>query len=374
MAFIPLAPLALLRWPDAVHLYLACGLLLYAAAVYGLLRLGWPQLRLAAIARDPRAVVFLAFAFGLAPIHTAFNSQNIVLIATGAALLSIYLLAGHSRPSLREETGPPPSDQPPAQPSASLSPGHIWIAAAAITASLCLKPTTGIFLLPWLVRDRRWKLIAGVAATCAIITAISLEPLLAHHGTLWLTNYRSNVSRLFEHGGNADVSHANYVNTDRIDLQLVLFAILNSRSLSSLAAFAVYAALLAAFFYRAEGLRQAHARDIPLLVAAGSLTLGMLPVYSRMYSAGVVLPLLLWCLLHLRLSAARWILLLLSDFLINSGALVRRLFETSAFATGSPRLWDATLGGHTCWLLLAVGFLLVHAMHQQSREVGAHAA
>jgi hypothetical protein len=350
-----MAPMALIRWPGAVHLFIALALLLYGIAVLGLIRLGWPQhRRVAEFVQDPLAMLFLAFCLGFAPIHTAFNSENIVLLAACAAIIAVVLLTRSGGEKTRRS-----------------SRVAVVLAGVAITASICLKPTTGVFLLPWLVRERRWRLLGSVIAVCGALAAVSLQPLLAHHGMTWLASYKNNVNLLFAHGGNADVSPENLENTDRIDLQLVLYALTGNRTVTSLIAALAYVAILIAFF-RGAGWRRTEAvdgRDLPLLVAAGALALGLLPVYSRIYSALALLPLVLWCFGHLRLSSARWLLVLLCDFLVNSSAIVRRLGQMSEFATREPRLWDFSVGGHTCWLMLAIGLLLVKAMHQQRHEM-----
>ena len=363
-----MAPLGLLRWHAAFYAFMALGLLLYGAVVYLLIRLGWPEHRsFSDLRKDPKATFFLAFCLGFAPIHTAFHSVNIVLFACCAAILAVVV--------------------------AARSPGTAWNSARAgssytrmtellvgtgVAAAILIKPTTGIFLLPWLVRERRWRCIAGVIAACTVITVLSLLPMLAHQGLSWLPTYRQNVTALFTHGGNADVSAENPENTDRIDLQMVAFAALADRTLASAAAAAVYLCLMVAFLQRAGWRRKGifetdQPLGLPLLVAAGCLTLGLLPSYSRVYSAIVLLPLVFWCFQHLRFKSARWLLLLLSAFLLNTSAIVRLVATKAGWVSRAPRLWDFTIGGHTCWLLLAIGCLLVYAVHQQTREVGMQA-
>lgn len=344
-------PFAVLRWPAAVHAFIVSGVLLYGLVVYKLLRLGWPEHRsLRDFARDPLALFFLAFALGFAPAHTAINSENIVLFSACAAILAILTLLKSDKGGMR------------------LAP---WIAGALTVASISIKPTTGIFLLIWLVWERRWRIVFGVCAACAIIAAISLYPLLARHNLDWIASYRNNVATLFTHGGNADVSLENVERTDHIDLQLVLFAIFGDRTLSSAIAAGTFALVLAAFF-NATGWRKSGSSRITantqLLVAAGIMALGLLPVYSRIYSAIILLPLALWCFRHLRLTSGRWLLFLLCGFLANTSAILRYPAFIEPIAARAPRLWDATLGGHTCWLLLIIGILLIRAAHEQRQH------
>lgn len=373
-------PLALLRWQQAVHVFVAIGLVLYAAVVYGLIRLGWPQHnRLSSLLNDPAATLFLAFCLGFAPIHTAFHSVNIVLFACCAAILAVLI-------SLRIFVGAAGAVRGPADTVDSIAglsddstPSVIGLLVAlATTAAICIKPTTGVFLLPWLVRERRWRWLTGIVLVCIAITAVSLAPLLVHQGLSWLPQYRQNVDALFTHGGNADISPANFENTDRIDLQLVGFAAFGNRTLAAATAGSIYLCLLLGFLGCA-GWRKDHAPSgqtlgqggrmgMPLLVPSGCLALGLLPSYSRVYAAIVLLPLVLWCFQHLRFSAARWLLLLLSDFLLNTSAIARLVGSRIGVIARAHRLWDFTIGGHTCWLLLAIGGLLIYAVRQQTEE------
>ena len=354
-------PLALLRWHPAVYAFMVVGLLLYLAVVYGLVRLGWPQHRsLSSVSQDSLAMFFIAFALGFAPTHTAFHSMNIVLFACCAAILA--LLA-----RLRDSTRF--ASQKPRRLATGL------LVGIGVTAAILIKPTTGIFLLPWLVRERRWRWLAGILGVCIGVTALSFAFLLSHQGLKWLPDYRQNVTGLFTHGGNADVSAENPNNTDRIDLQMLAFAGLGDRTLASCAAAVIYISLLIAFLRRAgwrksNGLEGTAEKplDLTLLVASGCLALGLLPSYSRVYSAIVLLPLVFWCFHHLQFRSARWMLLLLADFLLNTSAIVRLAAEKAGLVSRAPRLWDFTIGGHTCWLLLGVGCLLIYAIYQQTGD------
>ena len=354
-------PLAMLRWHPAVYTFMMIGLVLYAAVVYGLVRLGWPQHRsLSSLSQDSLAMYFIAFALGFAPIHTAFHSMNIVLFACCAAILAILA-------PLQSSTR-----------SASQRPQRLatgFVVAIGVSMAILIKPTTGIFLVPWLVRERRWKWLASTLAVCAVVSALSFAALFVHQRLSWLPDYRQNVNALFTHGGNADVSAENPNNTDRIDLQMPAYAVLGDRTLASAAAAAVYICLLIAFLRRAGWRKDSgpegmigNPLDLSLLVAAGCLALGLLPSYSRVYSAIILLPLVFWCFHHLRFRSARWMLLLLGDFLLNTSAIVRLTGEKFGLIEHAPRLWDFTIGGHTCWLLLAVGCLLVYAVYQQTGD------
>jgi hypothetical protein len=343
-----------LHWPGIVLLFLVVGIALYGLTVYGLIRAGWPGISWRQFAQDPRAVFFLAFSLGFAPVHTALRSRNIVLIASCLAILGILVLLKGRESRLRS-----------------------WLAGIAVAVSICLKPTTGIFVIFWLVRQRKIRALGWVILICVLLSLTGLIPMILNHGMVWLTSYRANVDTLFTHGGNASVYPENTGRTDRIDLQLALFALTSNKSLSSILPVLVYGGLLGSFLWSA-GLSNTDRRspsadaneyDGALLTAAGSLALGLLPVYSRVYSAVVLLPLVLWCFRQLHLKSAKWLLFLLSDFLLNTSAVLRHPEKLVAIASRNQNLWDGTIGGHTCWLLLLMGILLVWAAREQRQAM-----
>jgi hypothetical protein len=217
------------------------------------------------------------------------------------------------------------------------------------------------------------RTLGWVVLICAVLSLTGLIPMILEHGMVWLTNYRANVDALFTYGGNASVYAQNTGRTDRIDLQLALFALTGNKSLSSIVPVLVYLALLGSFLWN-TGLSNADRRspaadagvyDGTLLTAAGCLALGLLPVYSRVYSAVVLLPLVLWCFRQLHLKSAKWLLFLLCDFLLNTSAMLRHPERLVAIASHNQNLWDGTIGGHTCWLLLLIGVLLTWAAREQ---------
>jgi hypothetical protein len=357
------APFAPLHWMTIVHLFLVVGVLLYAITVYGLVRVGWPGASWSDFAGNPRAVLFLAFAVGFAPFHTALRSRNIVLIASCLTILSVIVL-------LRRESG--------TRPAAG------WFAAIATAASICMKPTTGVFVMPWLLRERRWGVIAGAVVLCLLLAAGGILPMVHASQMTWLASYRSNVAVLFTGGGNASVYPENTFRTDRIDLQLALFALTGNKTFSSILPPLIYAGCMLAIFRIAGFGRErvnvaaspltARSYDLSLLVAAASLALGLVPAYAREYSAVVLLPLVLWCFRNFHLKSARWLLLLLCDFLVNTGALMRQIPRLASIAAHNQNLWDGTIGGHECWILVAIGGLLVWAVHERCYEDRAQAS
>jgi hypothetical protein len=241
-----------------------------------------------------------------------------------------------------------------------------------------MKPTTGIFVMPWLFRERRWGVIAGVVVLCLLLAAGGILPMVHASQMAWLASYRSNVTALFTGGGNASVFPQNSSRTDRIDLQLALFALTGNKSFSSLLPPLLYAAFMLAIFWIAgfgphpevgsASPLNARSYDLSLLVAAASLALGLVPAYAREYSAVVLLLLVLWCFRNFHLNSARWLLALLCDFLVNTSAVVRHSTRLAAIAAHNENLWDGTIGGHECWILVAIGGLLVWAVHERRHE------
>jgi hypothetical protein len=356
-------PLSLLPWNIALTLFLTLGVVVYLYCVGHLFRLGWPEIRSwKDFFYEPAACFFIAMALGFAPVHSAIRSENLVLLSASLAIASVLALLRSTLPATLEQA------------TKKLR----WMSTGTAILSIATKPTTGIFLVLWFAAIRQWRLMWTVLGACALITAVGCAPALAGGGHAWLASYADNVQALFTNGGNADLSSLNHAHTDRIDLQLVLFAMLSNRTLSAVLAAIVFvvmtAMLLRSIPWRAlpQGMTPERATGLALLLASSLLALGLLPVYSRVYSAIVLLPLLAWCLLHLRFTSARWLLLLMAIFSFNSSSLLRKLHTKQAVGAMVPdRLWDATLGGHTCWILLAIGLVLLWAVRQQYRQESA---
>ncbi len=345
---VVLVPFALMPWPGAVK-----ALTLLSAALY-ITVLPLLASFLPGSWRDPVKPTFLAFGLALAPTHSALHVTNVACLAATLLFLSIYFLL-RSRP---ERVNLP--------------------AIACLTLSICLKPTLGLLLIPYLLWTRAWRTLATTLAISTAITAVSLYPLLSL-GSTWLSSLRENIAVVFTNGGAADISEQSLLRFDRIDLQLPLYALLHSRVGASLLAALIAAALLLLWCQSKPGISNQRpagaALDQHILQLATLLVIGLLPFYQRYYSAIIVILPILWTLRTLHQPAARvtrrWVLILSSIFLVNTEAIFSRSSLLPFLTIRFPLLTNLIIGPHLCWLLLALAIILLTSSRRQTARKGA---
>ncbi len=342
---VVLIPFALLSWPLAVKTLTLLSAALYIAAL--------PLLAsfLPGTWRDPIKPAFLAFGLALAPTHSGLHVTNLACLAATLLFLAIYFLLSRDR-----RTNLP--------------------TIACLTLSICLKPTLGLLLIPYLLWTRAWRTLAATVAISATITAASLYPLLSL-GSVWLSSLRENIAVVFTNGGAADVSEQSLTRFDRIDMQLPLYALLHSRTAASVLA-TLIAAILLSFWFKSSPTKQDHplpgaALDQHILQIAALLVIGLIPFYQRYYSAMIVLLPVLWAFRTLSQPtcriASRLVLALSSIFLINTEAFFARSLQLPSLTTHFPLLTNRVLGPHLCWLLLSLAIILLTTSRRETTHL-----
>ena len=343
-----LIPFALLPWPIAVKALTVLSAALYIAVI--------PLLAsfLPGTWRDPIKPAFLAFGLALAPTHSGLHVTNVACLAATLLFFAIYFLLRSAKPI----------NLP---------------AIVSLTLSICLKPTLGLLLIPYLLWTRAWRTLAATVAISATVTAASLYPLLSL-GSVWLSSLRENIAVVFTNGGAADVSEQSLARFDRIDLQLPLYALLHNRTAASLVAALIAAPLLLLWFQSKPDISNqppsGEALDQHILQIAALLLIGLLPFYQRYYSAMIVLLTILWALRTISHPTSRptqrWVLILSSIFLINIEAIFSRSSLLPFLTVRLPLLTNLILGPHLCWLLLLLAIVLLtasrHKLSQAKRQ------
>ena len=347
VAFIPFA---LLPWPVAWKTFILLTVVLYATALILLANFvpgDWTQ---------PIKPLFLAFGLALAPVHSAIHVSNVVCLAASLLFIAICLI-------LR-------------QPAFSSKKKPAIAIAALIAYSLCLKPTLAPVILIYLLWARLWRTLAITLTLCITLTAISLYPLL-QQGSDWLIDLRNNI-QFGSLSGSVDVTPANLTRFDRIDLQVPLYALTQSRTAAFLLAVLIAATLLILWFKIPKSAPRAVDTDEHLLRIATLFLIGILPVYQRFYSAILLLVPVLWALRQLTRPldpggsriirrTAQATLTIAALFLVNSEVLLQRTPLVAAGSHHLPLIANALLGPHLCWLLLALGCLLMTSLSAESR-------
>jgi hypothetical protein len=342
---VVLIPFALMPWPIAVKALTLLSAALYIAVL--------PLLAsfLPGTWRDPIKPAFLAFGLALAPTHSGLHVTNVACLAATLLFLSIYFLLSRGK--------------------------RINLPAIfCLTLAICLKPTLGLLLIPYLIWTRAWRTLAATVAISATITAASLYPLLSL-GSVWLSSLRENIAVVFTNGGAADVSEQSLLRFDRIDLQLPLYALLHNRTAASLLAALIAATLLLLWFQSKPNLSNqapsGETLDQHILQIATLLVIGLLPFYQRYYSAMIVLLPILWAFRTLYHPASRatqrWVLILSTIFLINIEAIFSRSSLLPFLTIHFPLLTNLILGPHLCWLLLLLAILLLAASRKEPSQI-----
>jgi len=168
-ALLVMAPLAALPWPWAVRCFVWGCTLGYLGIVWLLARLvatNWKSLR---------RLGFVAFALGIAPVHTGINQGNLsilVFVLCGYALYLAYMHDGTT--------------------------GGILLAIAC-----CIKPASALAAVLIVLLYRRKKSVLAFLAASALIAGCTALVLL-HIGPLWWVDYQTNLAFLFGPTGAAN--------------------------------------------------------------------------------------------------------------------------------------------------------------------------
>lgn len=358
-SIVALIPFALLPWPVASKALLLLSVALYLTALILLASFvpgDWSQ---------PVKPLFLTFGLALAPVHSTIHVSNVACLAASLLFIAIYLIL-HT---------PTFSDRNPAATA---------FVAALIAYSLCLKPTLAPLILVYLLWARLWRTLVITLYYGMALSAFSLYPLF-RQGQAWLIDLRNNIT--FGHtSGSVDVTPANLARFDRLDLQVPLYALTQSRTAAFLLAFLITAILLALWFRIPTAVPRVPGRvpgrvidtDEHLLRIATLFVLGILPFYQRFYSAILLLIPLLWSFRQLSRPpepARRRIIRITAQatfaiaalFLVNTEVLIQKTRFVPAGAHNLPLVANAFLGPHLNWLLLCLGCLLVAALSAESR-------
>ena len=255
--FLVLSPFALLSYPAARLLWFVLngGLLITAAACI--------------VALCPLEQRWLAT--GLASFVLA--TSGILLVLGQPATLAISLLIIATYFFLQGRSLP-------------LATGLLFI-------SLAVKPQIGGLVVVYLVLARLRARYAAVALAGAFAVLVAASLLLSAHpaSAHWLATLRANLASTLSPGGSADPRPANDEAVGDINLQTVTSIFFNETAAFNAAAYAIFAALLAALVLTLlrvrPSMRSSTRIHLPGIAAVTILTLT--PVYHRFYDSRLLL-------------------------------------------------------------------------------------
>ncbi|NYF78292.1 glycosyltransferase family 87 protein [Granulicella arctica] len=329
-----MTPMAVFSWKTANRLLIGLTVVLYLAAVWMMLTWmegGWNGLK---------KPLFLAYALGLAPIHSVLHTSNIAGLSGSLLLIGTFALLNKGKSLYKSK--------------------RLW-GPVSVAAAVCIKVTMGAVLVPYLLRMREWRTLRIVVCLVALVGIVSLAPII-HDRAAWISDYKSNVAVVFTHGGAADVSGENHARFDLLNLQLPFYALLHSRELSSLAVGVVVILLLGGWVFAPDD-RGGSLRERHLLLIAGLAVIGLLAFYQRYYSGVLLLVPMLWAMQHPGRASNRWTIAICCCFLGNTEAFLRQCSWFARLSQQHPALVDTVIGPHLCWLLLILAVILVSQLY-----------
>lgn len=319
-------PFTRLNWPDAVAAYVFLCTLLYWYLLYLLVRLiddDWSSWR---------RVGFLAYGLVLAPVHTGTAFANLSILAFILCMYSL-LFAEQKKD----------------------------VAAGVVLAiALCIKPTTGILLLPYLLLSRRWRVLATTLGLAVVITAAAM----LHMSSIpyaWHIDYEQNVAYLFGPDGVANFATTNPMRFDLMNLQVPFYELTHSKPASNVLSW-LTAGLLgivwAVIFLRGRKKWNGQWE----MVAGAIVLLGLLPVYQRNYNAAFVLIALLWAFQNIQRPVAKGVMAFATIFMVPGEAFLRHFYGHIPYAVLQSTLWNFFVMPQANWGALAIALLLLGAM------------
>jgi Glycosyltransferase family 87 len=303
-----LAPFSFFRWPIARDLFLFSDVALFPFLLGSALRIA--RLRWS----DEAALLSCAFALALAPWHAAIAWQTlsgpvIELAAIGTAL--------------RSEAG-----------------GGLVTGLA-----LCVKPQMAAWFLLYDLTKKRWKRITWAFALFATVTLLALVRMPAG----WLDSYRENIRYFFAIGDVNDFTFRNPTRFELLNLQVIFYYVTRIYRLANILSWFSTVALIVLWWRRKWESDSAQLTTIVLI--------GLLPVYQRIYNAGVIvllLPFAIACWPEVR---GKLLIVASGVFLFPGTAILGTLYERHVI---SETVWNQSwwfnllVGPHCTWAILAI--------------------
>jgi hypothetical protein len=209
----------------------------------------------------------------------------------------------------------------PAVPAIALTIISLWLmkidkqklAGIALAIATALKPQLAGPFVIYFLWQRKYKAVGTAAVTGLVLFLIAVVPLQIR-GIHWLGNWMEEVNYAERPGGINDARVHNIGRQDMIHLQILLHIITDdARQINAMAAILVccFAGIL---------LSKATNQKDQLAPLAGFATLALLPVYHRMYDAGILMLVIAWAMTNLT-TRHRWratiSLVFLSGFFVS---------------------------------------------------------
>ena len=334
-ALLILAPIAILPWPLAHAVWLGISLLAYACmglSLALLMHLHW---------KEPRTYVFCALLLALAPFHTGIAAGSIAIVVV--AITAVVCLAAERRQDI--------------------------LAGTLLSVAVSLKPQIGLPFLLYFLLCRRWRLGGTAMAIVTCLAALAVLRLTIV-GTPWVESYLDDNRVLFSQGSLGDFTEANPIRFGLVNLQVMLYVVLQNRALANELGLAV-GVIAGLWWLFLLSRRSGGAHD--LLAVSTLVVISLLPVYHRFYDASLLIFPLAWSLTDLSgkiRSLGNITFFLILSFLVPGGTLLEQMQlrgVVSAAVCGSW-WWNALVMPHQVWVLAILSVVLLEAMRGMAND------
>lgn len=329
-----LLPLAVLPYPAAKWTLVIGNIAFLALGLYYLARfadLGW---------REPRTHLFLILGTSLASFHTSI-SQGQVTIAITLCLICMMKLDVEGRDRR---------------------------AGVLLAIAGALKPQMVLAFGAYYLLRRRWQIVMPALLTSTALVVLSVGR-MEIAGVPWFEQLRENLVQ-FSYGGEGDptVGIGRYL---KMSLHVVLHTVIENRTVVNIlvAAFGIgfFGALLAGDRggIRITGHQQAASKRELLLIYSCLAVVAPLLLYSRFYTATLVIFPLAWALSSIRPGFVKIplaCLVSISPFLLPGVAMLIRGSNGALGSIADTWWWMHVLLPHQIYSLLALVLLLIAAL------------
>ena len=326
-SFVLLAPLAPLPWSSGRMVAMAFMTLLVLGTILALASLpAWRQ-------SASRRCLFVALAVGLAPLQSAIGAGNLAAAAVALTVMGVW---------------------------AALH-GKQVHAGAALALAVCFKPPIAVPVLGYYFVRRRWRIVAAAIVVSAAVLATGMLRLRVAE-VPWFADYLHNNGLVVaDHGG--AIFRDNFSELQFVNLQYLGHMLFgdNARA-ANLLALSIGAGLLVSWLM----LLSRRDERSELLEISTIAVISLLPVYHRVYDAGLLLLPLCWILTDSQ-TRTRWprrfILLLFLPFFVPASTLLELQVAAGRFPDwlAGNWWWNAVVIPHQVWALMGMSVALLAA-------------
>ncbi len=332
-SLVLIAPLSWLPWNLAYGIWFAINLALFGIMLSVVVELAGFSYR------DIRGGLLIALVLALAPFHTGFVTGNVALAAVELGVVAVW--------TARQR--------------------HDIATAVLLAVSAGLKPQIGLCFLLYYLVCRRWRIFAGATALLALFAAVGLLRLEGSH-TPWLGNYLNDNHVLLESGILANFTPVNPMRFGLLNLQVILYSMVDSVSEANRLAELIGVVFLGAWLLIVLR-RRIRQDELELLDLSAIAVMSLLPVYHRFYDAVLLVLPLCWVVASYRKARfpAILALLLMVPFLIPGGTILQTMQINGRIpSTLSERWWwDTIVMPHEIWALFFLSLLLLYEIAVQ---------